>query len=226
MTRTRSGLVKLVAVAAVSFTPACGQDNIPVAVIVDSGIDAMRIPCGPWDGGACEAGWFCDSTSGACDFTGFCDKVPPPDSCADGGFAPECGCNGVSYFNGCLRLAARASRYTTSGCYALPPPQMAKTCDTKDSTGMVQHGCDGNESCALISQIPYDILSLSDAGLSSDSRVCRGIEATPLAGFGFCWVLPDTCPLSSGHGLRACGEPCIDSCKALKGGGTYYNCSP
>jgi hypothetical protein len=221
VTGARRYVTKLVAVAAVAFTPACGEKDIRVAVIVDSGIDAMPIRCGALDGGSvrCEAGSFCS----ACDDSiGTCDTPPPQGSCAQQGYEPECDCNGVTYFNGCLRRAAGAGRFGSAGtCLEKAPVRPLRICNLTDNP------CGPNETCVKVfpSFVPPPY---PDAGLTSVSPACQFVDQ-----FSFgqlvpdtCWVLPDTCPSSGGHGSLACGSECINTCQAPKAGGNYFYCPP
>jgi hypothetical protein len=199
-------------------------DDVLVATLMDSGVadamaDATPVPCGALDGGprSCEAGSFCAlATCGGS--TGTCETIPSSASCADAGYAPECDCDGISYFNDCLRRAHKATYKGPQESCWLPTPTtpMPRICRLMDP----QSKCEPTQSCVLL--IPYNPLP------SPPPSECPMMVDTLSKNLpGTCWVLPDTCPPSSPGGtVHACGSSCagVDPCKALKDGGLLFSC--
>lgn len=132
----------------------------------------------------------CDSSAGTCHF--------PPFSCPNVE-DPKCGCDGITYFNDCLRKLAGVSAADDGECkhgYA--------------SCGADGSGCGSGALCARL-------------GFFGTAATCP-----PLPG-GHCWVLPSTCPAADADndsdGLRwdECSpDPkamhCQDTCTAIHSG--------
>jgi hypothetical protein len=73
----------------------------------DAAPDPPPGACGGDTGHECPPGFFCQLPPGVCYSdctTGVCVEIPTDDCPAI--YAPECGCDGVTYSNGCMRLAA------------------------------------------------------------------------------------------------------------------------
>jgi hypothetical protein len=218
-------LGELFALAVLAATPAC-SDRVEVAKISDAGLDAMPITaCGNLDGGmvGCPDGSFCSLNS--CPMTpsspqgsGTCHTIPSADSCADAGFALECDCRGVTYFNECLRLASSVSLYKMSACLDIPDPttiRFPKACSLTDKS----MPCDRGETC-LPPSFPFPAI-LREAGLTPEQCPFKAPQF-----IGYCWVLPKNCS-HTGTGLRPCGtDSCGDACDVLKNGGAYFTCPP
>jgi hypothetical protein len=218
---------ELFALAMLAATPACSE-RVPVATISDAGIDAMPMTaCGALDGGTvgCPDGSFCSLYS--CGSTGQCETIPPADSCGDAGYAPECDCYGVTYFNGCLRRVGTSSLYKTSAC---PDPLEPKTnpnpkvCIPSDVPGNVNPlPCDPGESCVQF--LPFPPSLDPDGGFTRE--FCATIESSHVQApglLGTCWVLPETCSPSGTH-FRSCADyQCVDACEALKKKGPLLTC--
>jgi hypothetical protein len=76
-------------------------------------------------GHACADGLVCAPSDGSCDamFQGGTCVIPNDDSaCANDTLAPACGCDGVTYANGCLAKASGAGVRTSGACGAVTPP--------------------------------------------------------------------------------------------------------
>jgi hypothetical protein len=99
-----------VAAALVAIALACGSNRIPIAETVPD--DGGHSPC-EIDGGArCRPGQFCAKNS--CDSNdGVCWEIES-DACA--GPDPVCGCDGITYYNSCVRLSAQAGFAFHGGC--------------------------------------------------------------------------------------------------------------
>ncbi len=76
-------------------------------------------------GHACADGLLCAPSDGSCDpqFQGGTCVIPNDDSaCADDSYAPACGCDGVTYANGCLAKASGSGVRTSGVCPGVKPP--------------------------------------------------------------------------------------------------------
>jgi hypothetical protein len=72
--------------------------------------------CGGFGGGWCGDGEFCQHKTGSCfipDMTGICVKVP---KICGKHILPVCGCNGVTYHNGCEAEQAMVSIAHKGAC--------------------------------------------------------------------------------------------------------------
>lgn len=171
--------------------------------------DARPAEVGPTDEGAADAppkGAACASNdqcapdqfcaTNACDAgTGSCEVRPVLcESTTD----PVCGCDGVSFWNDCLRqrdgVASSSQGACTIGAALCTDPAGA-TCPVADA------------SCARLVYGQY------------------GQQPCPTSFPGVCWALPATCPSSSPTDPMwfACGAPrdCVDICTAIGAGGVY-----
>ena len=194
----------------------CGQNTIPIAEISDAGMDAAPILCTLSDAGigtGCPDGFFCEATKCPGKATegteGTCAPIPS-DSCAND-FAPQCGCDGVTYFNECLRREHRMSAASAAACDLLGVIQ-PKPCSP------ARRGDPDCPACAAV----YPIVLPLDAGTSVLRDTCAFLTSLP----GVCWVTP-TCTSSSpsGANLLSCSTLlCNDACLAIRAGGALIPC--
>jgi len=144
----------------------------------------------------CPADSFCAKPS-CRERVGVCQRRP---LVCSGEAAPVCGCNGVSYWNDCLRKQGASEASTPGECVTGAAP------------------CGGPRAA------PCPVPGASCAQLVERREACS--DAAP----GVCWVLPDRCPVPEPRapGVRApswtpCGGPprCLEVCEAIRGGGAY-----
>ncbi len=123
----------------------------------------------------------CDATEGTC--------VQRPLVCPDT-LEPSCGCDGVNYWNDCLREREGVPASTAEECTT-----DFKSCD--DSAP-----CSGEAVCARLT---------FPEGEPGGPPPCDPRTA------GVCWVLPDACPDGGAPEWHQCGGPpgCLDFCAAV-----------
>jgi hypothetical protein len=81
--------------------------------------DLASLVCGSRAGNDCPAGYYCElAACGAADQGGTCQLQP--NDCTGEATKVECGCNGTTYLNPCLRKQAGVS-YATFGPCPRPP---------------------------------------------------------------------------------------------------------
>jgi hypothetical protein len=76
--------------------------------------------CGGFFGIPCDPGSFCNFPNGTCgrfDMLGTCAKIP---QICTRIFKPVCGCNGKTYSNDCVRMAAGVSKAHDGRCAPAP----------------------------------------------------------------------------------------------------------
>lgn len=187
-------ILGIVSVVAVSSGVACMEEDIVLATVPKAaGPAATAIRC--VDSAECGAGSFCDrrrchEPAGTC--------APFPVSCTDDEH-PVCGCDGVTYFNDCLRRAAGVAGSEDDECGGPPA------------------GCAGpKETC------PEGAVCAKLQGFAGPERqVCGGPPK------GRCWVLPATCPPPTrSDRWDECGEApealrCIGTCSAIRSGKVF-----
>lgn len=143
----------------------------------------------------CITGETCDMACGQ--GSGLCREIPT--NCFG---APkmqeECGCDGVTYFNGCHRLMAGAGIAHLGECDIEAPETQI---------------CGDNLSCPN--------------GTSCTRRVADSSKCSlaPLMTNGTCWVLPQNCVPSIGPFYRPCGTgSCESFCSIAKTTTQIYSC--
>jgi hypothetical protein len=198
------------ALAGIAF--ACGSNPISIATV-------LSIRCefsDAGDGGtSCPAGQFCSRTPSCGSVAGSCEIIRSAD-CATSG--PECGCDGITYYNSCVRQAAKVSRAGAGEC-AFQPGQTPRQCGPNDPCP------DPTDYCALVLPFtappPPPQSLLLDADLSPLlDELCNGQKG------GVCWALPDeaSCTGPASRRVEGCDLKCIDECSAIRRGGVYSGC--
>jgi Kazal-type serine protease inhibitor domain len=203
------------ALLALGASLGCGRHLSEVASVADAGGIDAETPCGPTTD-ACPDNYRC---AGSCDdpTTGKCEPIPTASTCT-GDYSPVCDCNGITYFNDCLRQAAQANLEVTGQCGDLiscdsgPLPCLnapAQHCSPTAPCG----DADGGESCALLVSSPFPVPA-ADRGAAC---LLFGIAPT------VCWVLPTSCTTGD-RAVVNCGNEGVLStpCAALKLGGTSF----
>jgi hypothetical protein len=138
----------------------------------------------------CATGQFCEracsEASGGC--------VERPTDCdADTGFVPQCGCDGVSYYNACYRKLAGVQLAGDGGC-KLEHGVQQKTCTALGGLSK----CATGQTCVLFGQ---------------DAKSCSEVKVSSLA--GKCWSLPTKCPeVQEGLVYSSCGQGAV-ACKTF-----------
>ena len=205
----------------VSGTAGCGNETIPIAMVNDASVDAGAVACAVGgtglDGGSgCQEGQFCETRS--CGATaGFCTEIHG-EPCDSTSYSPECGCDGVSYFNSCVRRAASISATSETTC---DNQATVKTRSCDSALPLFPSCPNGSNGCAVI--VPNSVVVPFEVADASISSVCN---IPQIANAGICWVLPD-CPSSGALHLRSCGvSRCIDACSAMRTGGPLIPCDP
>lgn len=150
----------------------------------------------------CPEAWSCDKASCA-EIEGFC--IPHP-LCFDLAPNPVCGCDGVTYWNDCLRKQVGPAASTPGECEA-----SARRCwDARD--------CGNYGQCGYL-VLPGDpCRPRSDGPHGPDDDLPDQPPPPP----GRCWALPDRCdPSLDPLRWNECGEQdgfCTDTCTALRSG--------
>lgn len=140
---------------------ACGPVDLVVVAVPDAGAIPPQegTPCSRNED--CVGGEFCETPS--CSATlGHCVPRPLAADCNDD-FRPECGCNGVSYWNGCVRRAAGERSLADRGsCQG-----SAQACDTTTA-------CAAGDFCARF-------VAPNQCGLPAAGR-CWGLPTSCVGG--------------------------------------------
>jgi hypothetical protein len=144
----------------------------------------------------CPDGQFCSKSGCAASLVGTCEDRP---TTCDNSESPVCGCDGITYWNDCIRRLHGEEASSNGKC---------------DGATAMHCGGLANLQCAE----PW----ATCAFIFQDNGVCAMKDPK-----GNCWALPDTCPqVVIGGNLRPCGPnpttPCSCTCKAIKAGGTWY----
>jgi hypothetical protein len=206
----------------------CGNETIPIATVGDASVDAGAVTCTLSDAGIelgtpCQDGEFCETK--ICGATvGTCTTIPPDASCDGADYDPECGCNGVSYFNGCLRRAAKINASAATACDLQSGPGPNSICDPS-ALPLGNLGCpggSGSNACAFISPSFFSV-ALGDGGFNLHSLACTAQPPDPRK-IGSCWVLPLACPATSSSYFCTCLGQRLDACAAIKSGGILLPC--
>jgi len=167
---------------------ACSGPDIVLATLPES--DAAS-PQG-CTSNECPVGFYCQKAT--CEAsTGTCQPVP---TTCDVMEAPVCGCDGVTYFDDCLRKANAVASSTSLPCGF----DSALTCG-----GVSGNTCPRGALCAQF--------------------VREAPGPCPPDVVGTCWAVPSPCPPpTSGMGRwDSCvsRQMCVDTCSAIRQGGVY-----
>jgi len=166
--------------AVLLLAAACGAKDVVVAYEVEAGARPCTTEAECHKNEACVKA-ACGATSGTCERR--------PDVCPNDG-APVCGCDGISYWNDCLRRQAGVAAATQGAC----PIDSGAPCGGK----MNAPCANARASCARL---------LPPGPCPPDAR-------------GTCWILPDTCPAATVAWLACGPQPmqCVDTCTAIRSG--------
>jgi hypothetical protein len=172
-----------------ALAPGCGTDDVIVATLpaeveADAGAGADS-GCSTNDD--CQPAEFCARTS-CNEAYGTCEVRP---LLCDDQQGPSCGCDGVSYWNDCLRMQYGATASQSGSC----------------STGAA--------SCMDQNALDCPVIGAACAKLLPPGVAC------PPDTLGACWVLPVECPqMDLPDRWNACDDrmDCEDTCQAIRSG--------
>jgi hypothetical protein len=170
---------------------ACSSGDIVLATIPAAQEAGPSAPLRCSGIGDCPSDSFCEKA--ACgDVTGTCQVYPQCDESEQ--HSAVCGCDGITYFDDCLRRASGIEAFTPGPCWQ----GAAKTCGGPSHTT-----CPAGAYCAQLGGP-----GPGPCGPDDD---------------GTCWVLPVTCPPPGFDQWTPCqGGPCVDTCNAIRTGGSYH----
>ncbi len=128
------------------YFPVCGCDQVTygngcMAAAAGRNIDSkgecvvLAKTCGGFIGAACSAGEYCEPDSCGADVTGLCVPAPKSPCPKTTPAAQQCGCDGVTYANACLRQLVGIAKQSDGAC-------PVKTCTIGKKTD-----CSGDQWC-------------------------------------------------------------------------------
>lgn len=201
--KARVAIALLTTLGGVALVSACAEEEILLAKLPpteDAGpaVEAKRC-IGDLD---CTGPAFC-ARRDCIDVGGTCTALPVV--CEEEA-APVCGCDGITYWNDCLRRAAGITAKRFGEC----DPGVAQTCGGKEQhgpgPGPASEHCPAGTFCARL--LP---------------PVLPGPPSTcPPEVWGSCWALPAVCPSRSGPdrwtACRGLDPGCATTCDAIRSG--------
>jgi hypothetical protein len=189
----------------VALSAACADEQIVLATLPpgeDGGQPNAPKRC--VDASECSSKEFCARESCG-DVAGLCELVPVV---CEEETHPACGCDGVTYWNDCLRRTAGITSVTPGEC-----GYNARICRHGGSKGAppgAPDDCPPGTFCAHLLSLP-------------------GVQQCPPEAPGTCWALPVVCPDRAGlDRWIACGAPqnvCASTCDAIRTGLPYKRAS-
>jgi hypothetical protein len=170
---------RAVALVVAFVASACGAKDVVVAQEVEAG----PRPCA--SDLECRKDDYCAKASCTA-IEGVCERRPA--TCPDDG-APVCGCDGITYWNDCLRRQVGVAAATQGAC----PPGVAAACG-----GPMNAPCaNPKASCARL---------LPPGPCPPDVK-------------GACWIMPATCAPAPPAWIPCGPQTqCVDTCSAIRSG--------
>ncbi len=136
------------------FDPVCGCDDVTYGNECEAGVQGISVayrgecqrgtPCTSND--QCDGVEYCIKDIGNCVGDGTCG--PRPDLCAQF-FDPMCGCDGVTYGNGCLAGVAGVNLSKKGPCNAGPPCRFNEDCAEESYCARSEGFCDDQGFCLV-----------------------------------------------------------------------------
>jgi hypothetical protein len=193
--QARSAVLALAAALGASLALAGAACNGGDVVLATIPVSDEAGPSGPirCNGlGDCPSDAYC--AKAACgDVTGTCQLLPAECGQPEQ-HAAVCGCDGITYFDDCLRQAGGVAASTPGPCWQ----GVATICG-----GAAHTACPAGAYCAQLGGP-----GPGPCGPEDD---------------GTCWVLPLSCPPPGNDQWTPCqGGPCVDTCNAIRSGGSYH----
>ena len=206
-------------IAVFAIVPACSSEEIVLAKLPptrDSGQPSSGKKC--VDDTDCDEQSFC-ARAMCSDVGGACESRPVV---CDGQPRPVCGCDGITYWNDCLRRAAGVTSMAPDECTINPQvaPRMCDGSEPRDAGGPGgpgpggPGGPGGMQHCPLGTYCARLLPPFADSPGPQPPRCPPDIPGT-------CWALPAVCPPESGpdRWLSCALKPgCLTTCDAIRSG--------
>jgi hypothetical protein len=195
--------------SSVALFAACADEQIVLATLPpgeDGGLPSQPRRC--VDARECSSKEFCSRVTCG-DVAGFCELAPV--LCEEDA-RPACGCDGVTYWNDCLRRTAGITAAMPGECGY--NARMCRHGGGKGGPPGEPDDCPPGAYCAHLLSLP---------GVQPPPEFCA--PDAP----GTCWALPAACPDHAGPDRWiACGTPqtvCAPTCDAIRSGLPYKRAS-